>query len=195
MMRDEKWVQMGFRSYQRFYELSQNTTKPRSWEDFINSKYYLSFSKFGKYCHGMQVVMFSEYVDFVINHGLKIDAWTDDRVYELYIKEYQKKESIDAALARSIKFMEIWSINYDKHWSDFFRFAEKGLLTYWLKTGRISPWVIFNCDSGVGLLGTLSNEQMSIVSTMVDPNEWSQRLRARRDDCVSIREILSQAGL
>ena len=73
MMKDEKYVQMGFRAFQRFYEMTDQSTKQKTWEDFVKNKFYISFTKFGKFCYDMQVVMFAEYTDFVIKNGLKIE--------------------------------------------------------------------------------------------------------------------------
>lgn len=195
LMKNEKWVQMGFRAFQRFYELSQNMSAPKTWEEFINSRYYLSFTRFGKFCHDLQVIRFNEYTDFVIKGGLKIDTWVDDRAYEMFIGDFQKRETIDSAIERSIKFMEQWATNYDDQWFNFFRNGDNGLLTYWLKTGRVSPWIIFNCDSGMELLRRLNNEQMSLISTMIDPRIWTARLYENRADCESVKLILANAGL
>jgi hypothetical protein len=195
MMKDEKYVQMGFRAFQRFYEMTDQSTKQKTWEDFVKNKFYISFTKFGKFCYDMQVVMFAEYTDFVIKNGLKIEAWIRDETYEIYINDYQRRESIDVALERSIKFMELWAEKYKHSWEDFFRKCDRGLLTYWLKTGRISPWILLNCDSGIGCLNDLSDEQMSIISSQIDPSFWSRRLSSNETDCESVKSILKQAGL
>ena len=40
--------------------------------------------------------------------------------------------------------------------------------------GRVSPWVIFNCETGVAFLGKLNQEQLTIIYPYIDPDFWRQ---------------------
>ena len=47
--RDEKYVRLGFLAYNRFYEITQGATKPKTYEHFAKSNYYTGFTRFGKH--------------------------------------------------------------------------------------------------------------------------------------------------
>ena len=40
--KDERRVQLGYQTFVRFYELCQKSSKPKTYEDFCKSPYYLS---------------------------------------------------------------------------------------------------------------------------------------------------------
>ena len=114
-MQNEKWVQLGYRAFQRFYEKATATKQPKTFEEFAKSQYYTAFTKFGKFSYDLQVLNFVDFVDFLIDFGVKLDDWTKNEAYVLWIKQYVRKESYDVALERSIKFMEKWSRNTNEH--------------------------------------------------------------------------------
>ena len=49
LQKNEKWVQNAFMVFQRFYEIHQNNTKTKTYEQFCDSAYYNAFVKFGRY--------------------------------------------------------------------------------------------------------------------------------------------------
>ena len=195
MMQNEKWVQLGYRAFQRFYEKATATKQPKTFEEFAKSQYYTAFTKFGKFSYDLQVLNLVDFVDFLIDFGVKLDDWTKNEAYVLWIKQYVRKESYDVALERSIKFMEKWSRNTNEHWTDFFRLANTNELAYWIQTGRISPWVIFSCNSGKERLGTFEGDHLRIVLDMISPRFWTERLDKNPDDVKVLTEVLAKAGL
>jgi len=53
---NEAGVQLGFKAYLRFYEITQGSAKLKTYEDFIGSPYYLAFVRFGRYLIGIRAV-------------------------------------------------------------------------------------------------------------------------------------------
>ena len=64
-----------------------------------------------------------------------------------------------------------------------------------ITTGRISPWVIYNCSSGVKFLDELSEEQVSIVLAWIDPDFWQRKFKDYMADTEWVKDILNKAGL
>jgi len=98
-------------------------------------------------------------------------------------------------LERSVKFMQRWSEKENTHWHDFFREVNLNIFTYWIRTGRISPWAIFNCRSGTEVLARLSDEHMGLVADALDPKVWSTRFEVSPDETRFVQNILIKAGL
>jgi hypothetical protein len=49
LQKNEKWVQNAFLVFQRFYQIHQNSTKEKTYDDFCKSAYYNAFVKFGRF--------------------------------------------------------------------------------------------------------------------------------------------------
>ena len=98
-------------------------------------------------------------------------------------------------MERSIKFMQKWAEQSEKIWYHFFRDVNPNLFTYWIRTGRISPWVVFNCQSGTSMLGQLNDEQMALVADALDPRTWSTKFESDPSEVAFVQGVLTEAGL
>ena len=106
----------------------------------------------------------------------------------------------DLVLMTSIEFVSTGSI---KEWAeknnsqpnDFLRYGNNNSIAFAISTGRISPWVVYNCDSGVKFLDTLSEEQVEIVLPMIDPDFWQRKFKDYLADTEWVKDILEKAGL
>ena len=98
LQKDEKWVINGFMVFQRFYQIHQNATKPKSYEDFCKSPYYNAFVKFGRYMMHIHPLYPEKYIDYIIMSKVKLDHWARDDLYETYLIDTLKLEPLEAAL-------------------------------------------------------------------------------------------------
>ena len=53
MMQNEKWVQLGYRAFQRFYDKATASKQPKTFDEFAKSQYYIAFTKFGKFLYNV----------------------------------------------------------------------------------------------------------------------------------------------
>ena len=90
MQKTEKRVQAGYMAWNRWYELSQNQRKQKSYEDFCKSSYYNAFVKFGSFVTNVSPLYPDKFVDFVIKSGIKLDHWCRDELYDQYLFEMLK---------------------------------------------------------------------------------------------------------
>ena len=58
------------------------------------------------------------------------------------------KEATHDALQRSIKTMETWAEQIQSVFNHYFNYVNGNVLVQHISTGRISAWIVFNCDSG-----------------------------------------------
>ena len=193
----EKQVQLGFRAFQRFYELNSTAIKPKvkTFDEFRQSQFYLGFVKFGKFAKDVNCLQHEDFVDWLVKHDLKLDDWIKDGAYELFVREYTNSESANEALERSIKFMRHWEEKENRDWVLFFKEVGSNVFTYWIRTGRISPWVVFNCQSGQTALNNLSDEQMALVADALDPKFWYKKFENNHNEVAFVKSILLEAGL
>jgi len=194
MNKDEKYSRLAFHAYSRFYELTQ-AVGGRTFDDFAKSKFYLGFTKFGMHIININAVNPEDFIDFVIRNSVKLDRWCSDSVYETYIQELNRKESADRAVERSILLMQKWGADYDRPFSRFFKEVSKPLAIHYITSGRLSPWVIFNCDSGAELIDSFSDQELIMINEYLEPSFWTRKFEIRREDVQFVKMILKKAEI
>ena len=196
--RDEPHARLGFMAWSRFYELNSFGKKSEfknSYRNFIDSQYYNAFMRFGRHIRDLNAVEPAKLIDYVIKNNLPIDKWTHDFVYEQYIRELTRQETAEDAMERNIMLMHEWSIQTGEQWTDFFRKVNPNQATMWIKSGRISPWVLYNADSAVELFERCTPEQLSIIKGCAPPGPWKIKFNKQKDSCDFIRGTLRDNGM
>lgn len=194
----ETGVQLGLKAYLRFYEITQGSAKLKSYEDFVASPYYNAFVKFGRYCQSIRCINFTNYLDWLLRNNKKIDNWCSDKLYTEWLPEYLKKEAIQDALERALTEMTDYADDnpdLKNGFTDYFRYASSNRICHHISTGRISPWIVYNCDSGVEFLDRLSEEQIAIVLPWIDPEYWQRKFKDYLADTEWVKDVLQKAGL
>ena len=195
---NEQPVQIGFKAYLRFYEISQGSAKLKTYEDFAASPYYTAFVKFGWHVTGIRCVNVASFTDWLLKNNKKLDHWCKEVLYLEWLSEYMKKEAVQDALERALKEMQDYAdtnTNLENGFNDYFRRGNANRICHHIANGRISSWVIFNCASGVEFLETLSEEQISIIMPWIDPDYWQRKFKDYTADTEWVKDILAKAGL
>lgn len=192
--RGEKCVQLGLQSYLKFYEYTQGSARLKSWDQFVESPYYRAFVKFGRYCQSSHVINPLRFMDWLLKNNKKIDYWCQDSNYTEYLIDYLQHEAVTDALTRALLESIAWGDHTGHPDRDFLRHGNRNQLCHAVITGRISPWVIYNCASGQEFLNDINIEQVAIIWPYIDADRWQQRFANYRADQEYAQEILKQAG-
>lgn len=195
MSKNERHVQAGLLTFQRFYEISQKSKTPKTFEDFANSSFYNAMVKFGSFLINTAPIYPEMFIDFVIRSGVKLDHWCRDELYETYIAELIKKEPVDGAIQRTIKTMMDWSDENSAPWEHYFQYVNLNRATHDIKEGLVSPWLLLNTKSGKELLQRMNDEQLEIVGPMIDPQFWMRRFKALPADVELIKDVIKEARI
>ena len=194
----EVGVQLGLKAYLRFYEVTQGSAKLKSYADFVSSPYYNAFVKHGRYCQSIRCINFANFLDWLLRNNKKIDNWCSDKLYEEWMHDYLRKEAVQDALERALKEMQDYADDHPdlkNGFSDYFRYGNSNRVVHHITTGRISPWIVYNCASGVDFLGNLSEEQVAMVMPWIDPDHWQRKFVDYLADAEWVKDILEKAGL
>jgi hypothetical protein len=194
MQQNERSVQIGFQAYLEFYRLLNKSAKVRTYDDFAESPYYRAFVKFGRYCVDTLVINPARMIDWLLKNQKKIDQWCSDRIYTEYLIWYLQTESVADALARSVEYSIDWAERNEARPQDCLRYGSANGTCHAITTGRISPWVIYNSDSGQEFLTQLSSEQLQIVWPYINSDVWQAKFGSNTEDLTYAREILNTAG-
>jgi hypothetical protein len=195
LSKDERHVQAGLLTYQRFYELTQKSKNTKTFEEFSSSPYYTAFVKFGSFMINTAPIYPERFIDYVIKSGIKLDHWCRDELYDSYIRELIKIEPADGAIQRTIKTMMDWAEANHAPWEHYFQYVNLNRATHDIKEGLISPWLVLNTKSGKELLKRMNDEQLEIVGPIVDPQFWIRRFNALPADVELIKDVIKEAKI
>ena len=193
--KDNLSSRLGFRVFQRFYEMTTAGQQPKTFEQFINSKYYTDFVKFGRHLGHRDAIDTERFIDFVIKNGVKLRDWRKDFVYESFLQELMNKEPAERALERTLLTMSTWATENNTTFNKFFDDVSTNEATHIIRSGRISPWVLYLSESAGSLLSRMSTEQGDMISEIINPSIWQARFHKKQDDVQFVIEVLEAAGL
>jgi hypothetical protein len=195
LAKDEKHVILGYTVYNRFYRLTQKQKNDKTYLEFAKSPYYNAFVKFGSFMHNVNPLYPDQYIDFVVTSGVKLDHWCREALYEKFVLHLIKTESVEIALERSIDTMSKWAVENNSVWNHYFNYISTSRAMFNIKDGKISPWLLLNCNSGRNLLNKFNDEQLAAVATMIDPPFWKKKFRDKKFDMELITQVVKESNL
>jgi len=186
MEKDEPGVRLGFHAYLKFYELTQGSARLKTYDDFCESPYYRAFVKFGRYCVDIRAVNPARFVEWVLKQNKKI--------YTEYLIDYLRVENVNDALVRAMEFGIDWAEQSGHPAEDCLRYGNTNTMVYAVTTGRISPWIVYNCESGQKFLSELDSTQIAMVWPYIDSEVWMKKFSDYVADQEYIKDMLQKAG-
>jgi hypothetical protein len=195
LAKDEKHVMVGYQTYVRFYQISQNAKVVKNYSEFAKSPYYNAFVKFGSFVHNINPLYPEQFIDWVVKSGVKLDHWCRDALYEKYVLELIHTENVETALQRSVTHMQKWADANNSAWNHYFSYANVNRATYDIRDGKISPWLLLNCQSGKKLLSSMNDEQLNSISVIIDPIIWVKKFKNLKHDLELVKQIVKEANL
>jgi len=195
LAKDEKHVVLGYQTYLRFFQLTQKAKANKTYNEFAKSPYYNAFVKFGSFLSNVNPLYPDRYIDFVVTSGVKLDHWCREELYYKYVLDLIKKEPAEVAIQRSIQTMMNWADANDSQWQHYFKYVSLNRAVYDVKDGKISPWILLNCQTGRDMLSRLNDEQLGIVFEVMDPDYWKSRFRKHAIDLTLVAEVVKEGNL
>ncbi len=193
----ETGVQFGLRAYLQFYETTQGSAQLKSYTDFVASPYYNAFVRFGRHMVAIRCINSNSYTAWLLKNNKKLDHWCQDKFYEEWLHEYIKKEAVQDALERGLKTMEEYAVGDSglASFGHYFKYGNHNRICHHIAAGRISPWVVYNCGSGIEWLESLTEEHLGLVMPYIDPDYWNRKFKDYIADVEWCKHILEKAGL
>jgi hypothetical protein len=185
---------IGFQAYIQFYNKNTNTKKTRTYQEFIKSAYYIAFVKFGMYCVEANVLNVSRYVDYLLKNQIKIDSWNTDSNYTKFLIHYLRDEDHLDAISRTVEAIAELAETNNIQIKDVLRYCNANRICYLISIGKISPWVLYQSDSGKKFLDGLDETQVKIIIDYINPEQWAIKFKRFSDKVKEVKELLSAAG-
>ena len=192
--RDKQGNRIGFQAWLQFYSKTTTNKKQKTYEEFIKSAYYTAFVKFGSYCVNINAINISRFTDWLLKNQIKIDSWCSDANYTKYLIEHLRAEDPLDAIHRSVKetirIAEAETIQP----KDVLRFASPNRICYAITLGKISPWLLFQSNSGVRFLDTLNPDHVKMIIDYINPEQWAIKFKREPENVAQVKEILHAGG-
>ena len=195
MQRDEKRVQTGFLTFNRFYQLTQGAKKSKTYEEFCSSSYYNAFVKFGSFINNVNPLYPDKFLDYVIKSGVKLDHWCRDELYETYLYEMIKTEPVESAVQRTLQHMMEWADISQAQFNHYFKYVNLNRAVQDIRNGKITPWLVLNCSSGKDMLNRFNDEQLDIIAPALDLQHWMRKFKSVPADVALVKEICKEAEI
>lgn len=195
LAKTEKHVVIGYDTFNRFFKYTQNKNGDKTYDDFAHSPYYNAFVKFGSFVHNVRPLYPDRFIDYVIRSGVKLDRWCRDDLYEKYVFELIKTESVETALQRSLTHMLDWADTNNSQWNHYFLYVSTSRAMFDIKDGKISPWLILLSKSGKELLHRLTDEQLAGISTIIDVPFWTSKFKKLPADVELVKQVIKESVL
>jgi hypothetical protein len=186
---------LGFRAFQRFYELTTNSKHPKTAEEFISSQYYTDFARFGNYLTDLRPIHIEQFIDFLIKNSIKLKDWTKEPIYHIYLDDFLKKEPAVSAVERSIKEIMCWCEKNSVEFYNFFASIHPNEAALMIRAGKISPWILYLGTTADTLMSKFNEDHEKMIGSIIDPGFWSKKFKKNTDDVEYIQSILEQAGI
>jgi hypothetical protein len=136
-----------------------------------------------------------EFVKFILKNSVKIDDWCKAVVYETYVKDRTKKETVERAIERSVLNMKAWAEKTGFSWENYFQQVSTPEAVQDIRMGRISPWCTFATDQGSRLIDRFEPGQIQQLIEYIEPQSWRVKVKRQQQDADWVQEIFNKAGI
>lgn len=185
---------IGFQSWVEFYKKNTTSKKPKTYVDFVKSAYYIAFVKFGHYCIGIKCINVNRYANWLLKNQIKIDSWCSDTNYNKFLIQFLKEEDPLDAIARSIETTIALAKEENIQSKDYLRYGNRNRVCHLITNGKISPWMLYQSESGVDFLSNLDEGQQRLIMDYINPEQWAIKFRRNTEMVTQVKELLNQAG-
>jgi len=192
--RDRQGNRVGFQAWLQFYKKNTSGTKNRTYEEFIKNPYYIAFVKFGSYCVDIKCINVGRFSDWLLKNSIRVDNWQQDSNYTKFLCEYLRIEDPLDAIHRSIETTiekaEIENIQS----KDYLRYGNVNSICYEIARGRISPWMLYQSNSGIEFLDALRDDQQKMIMDYINPEQWAIKFTRDKEIVKQVKELLQDGG-
>ena len=91
--------------------------------------------------------------------------------------------------------MVAWAEANHSVWNHYFAHVSTNRAVYDIKDGKVSPWLLLNCNSGKALLAKFNDEQLGLVFHILNPGHWAMRFKRQPSDVALVKSIAKQGNL
>lgn len=185
---------IGYQAWIEFYKKNTASKKVKTYVDFTKSAYYIAFVKFGHYCVDIKCISVNRYADWLLKNSIKIDSWCSDTNYNRFLVQHLKDEDPLDAIARSIETTIDLAAKENLQSKDWLRYGNRNRICHMITNGKISPWMLYQSESGVEFLSNLDEGQQRLILDYINPEQWALKFKRNQEKVAEVKGLLNAAG-
>ena len=194
--KDLKQNRIAYQSWLLWRRLNiANIKHDKPYEEFADNRYYTGFMKLSKHIIDLNIESPEEFVRYITMNSVPMNKWTSDIVYESFIKDKTKKETVERAIERSILNMKAWAEQTGNDYTEYFQKVNTPNAVQDIRMGRISPWCTFATNQGSKLIDRMEPGQIEILVEYMEATSWRARILRQRKDAEWVQQVFDQAEI
>lgn len=123
--------------------------KTKTMEEFVKSPFYKIFVALAEYTTQTYVVSAYKYVDWIVEHGIPERDWFLPSKLENYRRYLRQHEDPVEQAKTTFQNIRLWAEENEAPYLAFFTHIRPGIAVEMVRSGRLSPWVLFHFDPAV----------------------------------------------
>ena len=77
---------------------------------------------------------------------------------------------------------------------DILRYGNPNKICYQITLGKVSPWMLYQSDSGTQFLSTLNQDHVTMILDYINPEQWAIKFKRDPETANVVKGLLKQAG-
>ncbi len=196
LAQNDKQNRIAYQSWLLFRRLSiANIKNDKSYEEFAANRYYTGFMKLAKHIIDLGIEDPEGFVRYVVMNSVPMHKWQAAIVYESYVKDRTKKETVERAIERSVLNMKDWAERTGQNWEEYFLKVSTPEAVQDIRMGRISPWCTFATDQGSRLIDRLEPGQIQQLVEYIEPQSWRAKVKRHQQDATWVQHVFNEAKI
>ncbi len=196
LAKDLKQNRIAYQSWLLFRRLTiANVKHDKDYEEFVSNKYFMGFMKLAKHIIDLNLEDPEGFVKYIIMNSVPMHKWQTAVVYESYVKDRTKKETVERAIERSVLNMKAWGERTNNSWEDYFQKVSTPDAVQDIRMGRISPWCTFATDQGSRLIDRLEPGQIQQLVEYIEPQSWRVKVKRHQQDANWVQHVFNKAEI
>lgn len=193
-VRDTMAARLGLHAFNEFYRVQMGQTKLKSPAEFEKSQYYKAFLRFGDYCVNTKALEPQKFAEYLVKKRVRVDKWGTDANYTEFLIHLLTTEPVANALERAILYAHSSTEGRDLQPRDVIRYGSDNSIIHAITSGKISAWVLYNCESGQNWIRRLRVEHWALIHPYINDDVWSGIFKDKPNDVSFAATILKTAG-
>jgi hypothetical protein len=161
---------------------------------FLVSRYYEVMLSLATYLTEIRGINPKMYLSWLLKNKTPEKYWTLDSIYTKYLVEYLRHEDAFDAVKRSIEVCMEWAEQDGVKFNDYLRQGNVNKICQLITSGKISPWILYQSQSGNDFLVNLNEIQISIIYEYIKPELWNLKFKKHHEITEKIKTLLQEAG-
>jgi hypothetical protein len=124
-----------------------------------------------------------------------INKWIVDSTYDKWLVDFLRYEDSLHSTERTLFTIDTYTKDKNILFEDFFELVNTNIATEMIKSGKITPWVIYLSQTGKKLLLRLDEEQIGILEEYLDVSFWEKRFELNKHIVPVIKDMMKELNI